>query len=92
MRNITVSIEDETYRLSRIKAAELQTSVSALVREYLLSLVRGCALESDFDHRRRLQDEVLEGILARGGGLASVDNLSREALYYCGDRVISPFN
>ena len=31
MRNITVSVDDDTYRRSRIRAAELDTSVSALV-------------------------------------------------------------
>ncbi len=35
MKNITVSIDDETYRQARIKAAEQGTSVSALVREFL---------------------------------------------------------
>ena len=35
MRNITVSVDDVTYRRARIRAAELDTSVSALVREYL---------------------------------------------------------
>ena len=35
MRNITVSVDDATYRRARIRAAELDTSVSALVREYL---------------------------------------------------------
>ena len=33
MRNITVSVDDATYRRARIRAAELDTSVSALVRE-----------------------------------------------------------
>ncbi len=40
MKNITLSIDDETYRLSRIKAAEAGTSVSALVRESVHHL--GC--------------------------------------------------
>ena len=39
MKNITVSVDEETHRLARIRAAELDTSVSALVREYLKSLV-----------------------------------------------------
>ncbi len=39
MRNITVSVDEETHRLARIRAAEMDTSVSALVREYLKSLV-----------------------------------------------------
>ena len=32
MKNITVSVDEETHRLARIRAAELDTSVSALVR------------------------------------------------------------
>ena len=39
MKNITVSVDQRTYRRARIRAAELDTSVSALVREYLGSLV-----------------------------------------------------
>ena len=39
MKNITVSVDEETHRLARIRAAELDTSVSALVRNYLRSLV-----------------------------------------------------
>ena len=38
MRNITVSVDEETHRLARIRAAELDTSVSALVRGYLKGL------------------------------------------------------
>ena len=38
MRNITVSVDEETHRLARIRAAELDTSVSALVRNYLKHL------------------------------------------------------
>ena len=39
VKNITVSVDEETHRLARIRAAELDTSVSALVRSYLRSLV-----------------------------------------------------
>ena len=38
MKNITVSVDEETHRLARIRAAELDTSVSALVRDYLKAL------------------------------------------------------
>ena len=34
MKNITVSVDEKTHRLVRIRAAELETSVSALVRDY----------------------------------------------------------
>ena len=40
MKNITVSVDEETHRSARIRAAELGTSVSALVRNYLRSLSR----------------------------------------------------
>ena len=38
MRNITVSVDEETHRIARIRAAELDTSVSAMVRGFLRSL------------------------------------------------------
>ncbi len=81
MKNITVSVDEETYRLSRVKAAEEGTSVSALVRAYLVELVQGGIAETQFDRLRRLQDETLESIRSRGAGLSSADNLSRGALH-----------
>ena len=85
MRNITVSVDDDTYRLSRIRAAELDTSVSALVRGYLQDLVgRGAeevGSETLLERRRRLLREVAADFEARGVGLRSMDNLSREELY-----------
>lgn len=38
MKNITVSVDEETHRLARVRAAELGTSVSALIRGYLKTL------------------------------------------------------
>ena len=81
MKNITVSVDEETYRRSRIKAAEFGTSVSALVRAYLMDLVERGTPESRFDRLRRLQDETLEAIHARGGGLRAADNLQRDTLH-----------
>ena len=59
MKNITVSLPDDVYRRARIKAAERDTSVSALVREFLSRLGEE---ESDFERRRRLQTEVLASV------------------------------
>ena len=90
MRNITVSVDEETHRRVRVRAAELDTSVSALVREFLKRLVpragpRGNLetqpLESALERRRRLFDEVFADFDARGVGLRTADNLPREALY-----------
>jgi plasmid stability protein len=59
VKNVTVSLPDDVYRRARIKAAERDTSLSALVREFLISL--GGA-ETDFERRKRLQHEVLASI------------------------------
>ena len=90
MKNITVSIDEETHRHARIKAAELGTSVSALVRGYLRTLVTepvdvtktsGQDSETESERRRRLLNEVISDFDARGVGLRMADNLPREALY-----------
>ena len=81
MKNITVSVDEETYRLSRVKAAEAGTSVSALVRSYLVELVQGRTSETRFDRLCKLQDETLEAIRTRGGELRAADNLPRGALH-----------
>ncbi len=39
MKNVTVAIDDELHRKSRIRAAELGTSLSALVKDYLTGLL-----------------------------------------------------
>ena len=90
MKKITVSIDEETYRLARIRAAELDTSVSALVRDYLKSLVEegtgGTAsgsrdAEKEAERRRELMRQVFQDFEARGIGLRMSDNLTREELY-----------
>jgi plasmid stability protein len=35
MKNITLKIDDETYRRARMRAASAGTSISAMVREFL---------------------------------------------------------
>ena len=90
MRNITVSIDDETYRRSRVRAAELDTSVSALVRRYLNRLAQGKSLdrtaeeataETERERRERLLRDVFEDICATRPRFRASENLPREALY-----------
>lgn len=81
MKTITVSVDEKTYRLAFAKAAEHGTSVSALVRDYLVTQVQGQAGETEFDRLRRLQDQTLAAIHARGGGLRAADSLPRGDLY-----------
>ncbi|GAB7142692.1 hypothetical protein [Mycobacterium riyadhense] len=59
MKNITVSVSDDIYRLARIRAAELGKSVSALVAEYLNSLSEREAEFSRLEAKqRRIQNEI----------------------------------
>jgi hypothetical protein len=81
VKNITVSVDDETYRRSHIRAAEAGTSVSALVRSFLVALAQGQVAETEFDRLQRLQEEILTGIRARGGGLRAADNATRDTLH-----------
>jgi len=81
MKTISVSVDEETYRLACDKAAEEGKSISALVRDYLVALAQGEKTESEFDRLRRLQDETLAAIEARGGGLRSAGNLPRGDLH-----------
>ena len=39
MKNVTIALDDEIHRQARIRAAELGTSLSALVKDYLSTLV-----------------------------------------------------
>ena len=74
MPNITVSLPEDVYRRARIRAAEQNTSVSAMVRQFLTET--GTA-ETDFERRRRLQDQVL-ATLSR---FSARDRLTREEVH-----------
>ena len=79
MKNITVTVDDETYRRARIKAAENDTSVSALVRQFLIEVAQG---ESRFERLKQLEIETR----ARITDFRAADNVPRDELYRRGDR------
>ena len=90
MKNITVSVDEETYRRARIRAAELDTSVSALVRDYLEMLAKKpSAKKSEVSPTVRTVSkeefkrlELLEQELrAKMKGISTDDLLPRDALY-----------
>jgi plasmid stability protein len=74
VKNITVSLDDETYRRARVKAAERDTSVSALVRQFLMDLGSG---ESDVERLRREERSLREQVQAFRAG----DRLPRGDLH-----------
>jgi hypothetical protein len=74
MKNITVSVDDDTYRRARLKAAEQETSVSALVRGFLTELGRG---ESEMERLKREEHQLRDRIIAFRGG----DRVTRESIH-----------
>jgi len=80
MKNITVALDDDTYRRARIVAAQRDSSVSALVKRFLMSL----AAESPSP--KSLKDEqeiILNAIWDRHPGFCASENLSRNELHDC---------
>lgn len=85
MKNITVSVDDDTHQIVQIRTAQMGTSVSALLREYLSSLAREESDESNIGPGLELRpsdsDEVIADFDSRGSGLHPEDNLTRDELY-----------
>jgi plasmid stability protein len=78
VKNLTVSIPDEVYRVARVRAAEGGSSVSALVADYLSSLGGD---EAEFSRLEAQQEDVLGGIERfRAGDRLTRDELHRRAI------------
>ena len=75
MKNITLSIDDDTYRLARIKAAEREQSVSAMVRD----LIRGLAAKPADDLAAK--NARLFAAFAASKNFSVSDRLTREEIY-----------
>jgi plasmid stability protein len=74
MKNITVSVDDEIYRRARIRAAEQDTSISALVKQFLIELAAG---ESDSERLKRQERALRQRIKA----FSATDRLPREDVH-----------
>jgi predicted CopG family antitoxin len=72
MKNITVSLDDDAYRNARMKAAAMDTSVSALVKRYLTELG---AEETEFQRLKR-QERELRALVPMD--FRAADRLSRD--------------
>ena len=83
MKNIIISLDDDVYRQASIKAAEHDTSVSALVKSYLLQILNGTHVsgQSEFDRLAAQEQLVRKRLFAARKGLRATDNLPREALH-----------
>lgn len=81
MKNITLKIDDETYRKARVRAAKEGTSVSAVVREYLGAFAAG---DTDDAHAQRV--EALQQLYAKADARATSRDsplvpLTRDEIY-----------
>jgi predicted CopG family antitoxin len=74
MKNITVTVDDETYRRARMKAAAEDTSVSAVVKRLLTEFA---SAETEFDRLKREEAELR----ARIETFRASDRLSRDAAH-----------
>ena len=74
MTNITASIDDDTYRRARVRAAEQDTSVSALVREFLQQVAAG---ESETESLKRQERMLREQVKNFSGA----NRLSRDEIH-----------
>ncbi len=78
MKNITIALDDDTYRKARVVAAQRDTSVSSLVKKFLLSLTTETSAPRDL---RQEQEALLDSIWLRHPGFTSSENLSRDELH-----------
>lgn len=78
MKNITVSVDAELYHRARVRAAQKQSTISALVREFLIHLVEE---EPEFERLRREQKEVIAQIRASHPGFSASKRLTRDDVH-----------
>ncbi len=74
-------MDDELYRLDRIKAAEQSTSISALFKVYIVRLTSSDGSESEFQRLEREERDLREELRNRRLSLNPAHNLSREELH-----------
>jgi hypothetical protein len=74
VKNITVSVDEETYRRARIVAAERDTSVSGLVKEFLNGIEsKEARFERLLQKERALRESITD--------FDAQDRLSRDELH-----------
>jgi hypothetical protein len=74
VKNITVSLDDEVYRRARMIAAERDTSLSALVKRFLMELGSG---ETEAERLKKEERLLRERITS----FRAADQIFREDLH-----------
>ena len=73
MPNITLSVDDETYRAARIDAAQQNATVSGIVRQFLRSLTA--------TQTPTVRSHNLFTALDQAGSFSASDRLSRDEVH-----------
>lgn len=84
MKNLTIALPDDVYRNARVEAAHRGTSVSALVRDYLMTLVdddREARRLENNRRRRELVERIRQRHAERGEVFSMKENQTREEIY-----------
>ncbi|HWG53392.1 MAG TPA: hypothetical protein VN677_08840 [Gemmatimonadaceae bacterium] len=78
MKNVTVSLDAELYHKARVRAAQKHSTISALVREFLMRLVEE---DTEFERLRREQHEVIARIRETSPGFSARKRLTRDEVH-----------
>jgi plasmid stability protein len=74
MKNITVTVDDDIYRRARVRAAEMDTSVSAQVKQFLEQFAQK---ETEFERLLKQEQKVRAEIT----GFSASERLSRDDVH-----------
>ena len=78
VKNITVTVNDDIYHRARVWAAQANTTVSALVRQFLEEV---SAKETAHEHHQRELMDIIARIRAAVPDFDPNDRLSRDDLH-----------
>lgn len=78
MKNITVSVDAKLYHRARVRAAQKQSTISALVRDFLVHLVEE---EPEFERLHREQNEIIARIRKEHPGFSATKRLTRDQVH-----------
>ena len=78
MKNLTVAVDEDLYNRVRVRAAETQTTVSALVRGFLERLVED---ELRYERLQREHGEAIDRIREEHPGFGASDRMVRDRVH-----------
>jgi hypothetical protein len=78
MRNITVSVDEEVLHRARIRAALMNTSVSALVRDALDGIAGS---QTEFERLQAKEEAIRRRLASRGVVFSAEARLSRDEVH-----------